>query len=147
VTPAARSAAEAVERIARERGWGIGEYAARLMAEAACSFYDDVVTGRRIAHRPQWEHPGYRDHLRQHMRRDLLDLITRQGYVPIALPHEEVRFVTGGILDPGNQHEVPESADWQTVVVTLECPVRRPPVDRADAVKAGLLNGPAPHDQ
>lgn len=145
--PAARSAAEAVRRIARERGFDIGEWGAHLMAEAACSFYDDVTVGRQIAHRPQWKHPGYREHLRQRMRHELLDLITRQGFVPVSLPHEEVRFVAGGILDPANMHEVPESADWLTVVVTLECPVRRPPVDRKAAVKAGLLNGPAPQDQ
>jgi len=38
-------------------------------------------------------------------------------------------------------HEVPEEADWQQVVLTLEVGVRVPPVDREAAVKAGILSG------
>jgi hypothetical protein len=36
---------------------------------------------------------------------------------------------------------VEQGAEWETVILTLTVPVRRPPVDRGAAVKAGILTG------
>jgi hypothetical protein len=114
---------------------------ARALADAANSYWDQITYVGQAVPREQWEADRFREYLRQRMRNDLLELVTRQGFVPVTLPHETVRYVTGGILDPENVHEVPESADWQMAVVILEVYVRAPPVDREAAVKAGVLGG------
>ncbi|SRR5216683_4822039 len=139
-----RTAAEAVRQAAaRCRVGDISLYAAEAIARAAIAFADGVQQIRQAADRLQWEQEGFRDYLRQDMRYKLLYSITRQGLVPVALPQETVRYMTGGILDPENQHEVPGDLDapWQAVVLTLEVGVRRPPVDREAAVRAGVLKG------
>jgi hypothetical protein len=133
--------AEAVRRAARHVGVTVEhDYQANAIAEAARSFADTVIGNRRAAARFQWENEGFRDYTRQDLRRELLDTITRQGLLPVSLPRETIRY-TAGFPDAGGLREVPESADWQTVIVEIEVGVRTPPVDREAAVKAGILNG------
>ena len=138
-----RSAAEAVTTAVKEcrLAVSVGDSQARSIANAANSYWDQIIDRRRAVPRQEWAVEDFREDLRQRMRHDLLDLVTRQGFVPVILPHETVRYVTGGILDPENVHEVPESADWQMAVVILEVYVRTPAVDREAAVKAGILGG------
>jgi hypothetical protein len=136
-----RTAAEAVRETAHRLGFGIPDYAAAACAEAACAHAEGVVQNRQMAGRLQWAEPGFREYLRRKMRHDLLDEMTESGYVPVSLPRETIRYMTGGLLDPAGTHEVPETGDWQTAAVTLEAGVRRPPVDRKAAVRAGILSG------
>lgn len=131
---------------AGEVGVSVAEYQAKHMAEAAIAFFDEIVQLRQVAQSMQWEQPGFQDFLRQNMRRELLDGITRGGLIPTSLPRETLRFMGGGtyaaFVDPEDGgYEVPETAEWHTVYVTLEVPVRKPPVDRQKAVRAGILGG------
>lgn len=48
-----------------------------------------------------------------------------------------VRF--GDFEHPQNGHEVPEDGPWDMAVVTFDVPVRKPPVDREEAVRVGGL--------
>lgn len=129
---------------AGEVGVSVAEHQAKHLAEAAIAFFDEIVQLRQAAQPVQWDQPGFQDYLRQHMRHELLDGITRRGLVPTSLPSETLRFMGGGsyaaFVDPENGgYEVPETAEWHTVYVTLEVPVRKPPIDREAAVRAGIL--------
>ena len=139
----APNVAEAVRRAAAYVGVNVEhDYQAAAIANAARSFADTVVHVRQTAHRFQWEEAdGFRDYLRQAMRRELLDAVASQGLIPVALPSETLRY-SAGFLD--GFREMPEDSGWQEVTVTLEVPVRTPPVDREAAVKAGLLDGIKP---
>jgi hypothetical protein len=132
-------------------GRQISDWQARMIAEAACGFAEQVVETTKTAPRePHWEDPRFREHLRQEMRWDLLDMVTRTGRVPVSLPAEQVRYLRGfGLTAPpgsgagtGGMEETGEDGPWDTVAVTLTVGVRVPPVDRAAAVRAGLLHGP-----
>jgi hypothetical protein len=140
--PRPESAARAVMLAAGEVGVTVAEYQAKRMADAAIAFYDEIVQAREVASRHLWEAPGFQEHRRQSMRHKLLDGITRRGLVPVSLPHETVHFLLSsfaGFQDPDAGTEVPESAPWDMAAVTLDVAVRRPPVDREAAVRAGIL--------
>jgi hypothetical protein len=126
---------------AAKAGVNLYEHQAEALALAAISYFNEIVHVRQVADRHLWEADGFQDHLRQRMRHELLDGITRRGLVPVSLPREEVRFMAGGFIDPEGRCEVPEGADWQMAELSLEVKVRRPPVDREAAVKAGVLHG------
>lgn len=130
---------------AGEVGVGLAEHQAKHIADAAIAFYDEAAAVRQVASPEMWRAPGFQGHLRQSMRHELLDMITRKGLVPVSLPRETVRFMGGGyaaFVDPeGAGYEVPETGDWHQAAVMLSVPVRRPPVDREAAVKAGILGG------
>lgn len=110
-----------------------------LIAREILAYADDQVGTIQVAPREMWENEGYRRHRRQAMRRELIEAVTSQGYVPVGLPTETLVYVRMG--PPWYGGEVPESADWDTVKVSLEVKVRTPPVDRAAAVRAGILTG------
>jgi hypothetical protein len=110
-----------------------------LMATAVLGHADNHLGSRQVVDRHRWENEGYRDHHRQTMRRELHEAVTAQGYVPVALPSETVRYLK--MAPPSFGAEVPESAEWDTAEITLEVAVRTPPVDRAEAVRRGLLTG------
>lgn len=147
----ATSAADAVMRAAQRFHIPIEyDYQARAVAEAALSYADTTVTSRRPARKDEWADEGYRDYLRQDMRHKLLDLVTRQGLIPVALPAETLKYMDRWFNPVTDDMERPEGipaeavkqgAEWETVILTLSVPVRRPPVDRAAAVKAGILAG------
>lgn len=140
----AGSAADAVARKAAQLGIRLIGYQAEELARVALASFRDIVTSRQLAYREQWQAEGFREHLRQRMRYALLELVTDQGLLPVELPTERIRYLMGSIYDPsGPGREVPEEASWDCVAVTLEVRVRIPPVDRAAAVKAGVLTGPA----
>lgn len=141
----ARSVEEAVQIAASYVGLqNVDDWQAKAIAEAARDFADNVVGNTQMALRFQWEQPGYQDHMRQRMRHELLDTVTRQGLVPVELPSEKLMYRQGRFGLEGA--EVPEEAvnqgaDWDEVQVMLRVRVRTPPVDRAAAVKAGILAG------
>ena len=110
-----------------------------LIATAVLGHADNRLGSRDTAPRHLWQTAEYRDYHRQTMRRELHEAVTSQGYVPIALPSEMVRYLK--MAPPAFGAEVPESADWDTAEISLEVAVRTPPVDRAEAVRRGLLTG------
>lgn len=90
----APTAGEAVQRAASCAGFHIPyEYAADAIARAAQSWADSSATVREAAGRLQWESGPFRDYLRQDMRWKLLDLITREGRVPVSLPAERIAYL------------------------------------------------------
>lgn len=137
----AGSAVEAAGVAARFAGREIDSTTLELIAAAVLGHADNRLGSRQTVDRHMWENEGYRDYRRQEMRRELHEAVTSQGYVPIALPSETVRYLK--MAPPSFGGEVPESVDWDTVEIALEVPVRTPPVDRAEAVRRGLLTGGA----
>jgi hypothetical protein len=113
-----------------------------LIATAVLSHADNRLGSRQTVDRHMWQTAEYRDYHCQVMRRELHEAVTSQGYVPVALPSETVRYLK--MAPPSFGAEVPESADWDTAEITLEVAVRTPPVDRAEAVRRGLLAGTSP---
>jgi hypothetical protein len=150
---AARDAAHAAQLAASFTGVRLDTWQAEKIAEAARSFAEDWLHIRRPLRRDQWADEGHREYVRQRMRFDLLDTVTRQGLVPVDLPAETLRYLGrwGFMLgdDPERTESIPEvpaeaveqGAEWETVILTLTVPVRRPSVNRAAAVKAGILAG------
>jgi hypothetical protein len=135
----ASNAAEAAGVAARFAGREIDSTTLELITAAVLSHADNRLGSRQTVDRHMWENEGYRDYRRQTMRRELHEAVTSQGYVPVALPSETVRYLK--MAPPSFGGEVPESADWDTVEIMLEVAVRTPPVDRAEAVRRGLLTG------
>lgn len=113
-----------------------------LIAAAVLSHADNRLGECQAVPREMWENEGYLDYRRQVMRRELHEAVTSQGYVPVALPSETVRYLK--MAPPSFGGEVPESGDWDTAEVTLEVAVRAPAIDRAEAVRRGLLTGASP---
>lgn len=149
----ARNATEAVLIAARQVGKEIADYQAQWIAEVARTFAESGAAVREACPRQMWEIEDYRQHVRREMRFKLLNEVTDQGLIPVDLPSEALRYVgRWGFMagdDPERFEGIPEipaeaveqGAEWETVILTLTVPVRRPPVDRAAAVKAGILTG------
>jgi hypothetical protein len=138
-----RSAAAAVQAQARDFGLWLPDDQARALAEAACSFWEEIVYIRADATREMWGDRAYRETLRQMTRHKLLDVVTSRGLIPASLPQETVRYMAGW-PGCGNAREVAESAEWDTAQVTLEVPVRKPPADRASVSSSPMSCGSAP---
>jgi hypothetical protein len=130
------------------------DYQAAYLAEVARSFAESRQRISYAVPREQWADPQVRAHTRQRMRHQLLDTVTRQGYIPVGLPAETLKYLDPWSWNPGIDldqavdriPEIPaeaveQGADWATVVLILTVPVRRPPIDRAKAVQAGILTG------
>lgn len=145
---------DAVERTAAAHGIHLYTHVAAAIADAVLNTTaDTVVSMREACAREQWEHDErYRDHVRAHLRRKLLDAVTSQGRIPTTLPVEELRHydwrnwpmsrmtdeqTPDGAVVP--DWAIEQGADWTHVEVSLTVPVRTPPIDRAAAVKAGLV--------
>ena len=136
------SAVDAAEAaIAAARCPAVDRSVLEVIAMAVLARADNQLGTVQVVHREMWENEGYRDYHRQVMRRELHEAVTSQGYVPIALPSETVRYLK--MAPPSFGAEVPESVDWDTAEISLEVAVRTPPVDRAEAVRRGLLTGGA----
>ncbi len=135
----ASSPVDAAEVAARFAGRTVDRTTLELIATAVLGHADNRLGSRQTVPRHMWEIEDYRDHHRQAMRRELHETVTSHGYVPIALPTETVRYLK--MAPPSFGAEVPESADWDTAEISLEVAVRTPPVDRAEAVRRGLLAG------
>lgn len=109
-----------------------------------CADGVDEVSRRVPSH--IWPMETARQYARSEMRANLLDHIFSHGHVPTALPKEEISYHSLGLsVDDPFGEEIPAEAvaagavPFYMVRLTLWCPVRIPPVDRAAAVKAGLL--------
>lgn len=141
---------EAVKRAAAFVNVDLADFQAKAIAEAARSYADaGELVIRQSMRREQWTIEGFRDHVRQRMRHELLDTVTRQGLIPVDLPAESLKYMDRWFM-PTDDLERPQGipaeaveagAEWETVILTLSVPVRKPPVDRAKAVKAGILTG------
>ena len=126
------------------------DHVLRDLVNAILAAADTVMEVRYTAVRQAWGREGLREHVRAEMRLNLLDQVTRTGRIPTALPVETLRYFLfpsyfppaedGGVAGTG---EVPaeyvNDAEWQIVELRLWVPVRTPPVDRAAAVRAGIL--------
>jgi hypothetical protein len=135
----AGSPVDAAGVAARFAGLEISRTALELIATAVLGHADNRVGSCQAVPRQMWEDEGYRSYHRQAMRRELHEALTGQGYVPVTLPSETVRYLK--MTPPAFGREVPESADWDTAEIALDVPVRTPPVGRAGAVRRGLLAG------
>lgn len=126
------SAEEALQRSLSRHGILLPDGVAREAAEAVLCYQDEIAGHQMAAPRHQWQDPAFREYARQRQRRELLDNITGQGKVPVALPRESVRFLVSWL-----NKEVPESsAEWDTVEVALRVGVRNPLVGHEAAVSA-----------
>lgn len=142
------SLAVALQRAGSVVGLQVLSYQAEVLAEAAGIWASGSMEVRSAAQREVWAVEDYRAHLRQEMRFKLLDKITREGYVPVSLPVETLhftRFRYHDLLSDGDPQppsfSMPEDSNWDQVIAVLEVGIRRPPVDRAAAVRAGVLRG------
>jgi hypothetical protein len=128
-------AVSAVQNVAARKGAPLPEHVAEAIVAAAWAYADGTINVQQVLHRPAWDNPDGRGHLRLHMRRELLYKSADEGYVPVGLPVEDLSYRRG--FPPGEP--VPEHADWDEITVRLTVDVRRPWVDRRAAVKAGIL--------
>lgn len=121
---------EALQRALARHGISLPEYAARDVVEAVLSFTGQVMTHRAIVDALQWQEPDGRTFALQQLRRELLDEVTRKGFVPVTLPRQTVQTVPEPFAQNGCRVEI-----------SMTVAVRMPPVDREAAVKAGILGG------
>jgi hypothetical protein len=149
----APNVAEAVQRAAKLAAvpCTLHDYQAQAIADAARSFADSTVHVTRGVARRDWEDDQFRHYVRDKMRYDLLALLTKQGLIPVDLPAESVKYLdrwfNPDVHDAERVSGIPPEAvkagtEWETIMLMLSVPVRRPPVDRAAAVRAGILAGP-----
>jgi hypothetical protein len=141
----ATSAGEAVRRAAMFAGVTlVADFQADAIAKAAQSWAAGKMQVRQMAPRERWKEEGFREYLRQRMRRELLESITSEGHVPVSLPAERLRFLADIHFSADDSgREVPEAGPWEMVAVILEVGVRTPSVDRRAAVRAGVIGGSA----
>jgi hypothetical protein len=146
----AANVTQAVEIAGRHVGVGLFDYQATYIAEVARTFAEGWLHVRHAMHREEWAIEDFRAHVRRKMRFDLLDTVTSQGFIPVDLPAESLKYMDRFFIAATDDLERPEGipaeaveqgAEWETVILVLSVPVRRPPVDRAAAVKAGILTG------
>lgn len=137
---------ELVAEIARRHRVNVPDSVAREIAAALLGYADSAIEVRQSYLREQWSNEQHRNHLRERMRWQLLNEVTKQGRIPAALPTEGIRYLSAPwhIADPDNASEVPaeavaQGAPYERVEVVLAVQVRTPPVDRAAAVRAGVL--------
>jgi hypothetical protein len=122
-----RDAAHAVQVAAAGHGHNLSRAAAEALAKAATGSADGTESVTQAIPRDVWE-SGNREPLLNHMRHRLLDAVIVKGSVPVSLPKETVRYMR---WDYGDLHDVPESAAWDTVQVTLSVGTRAGDVDRS----------------
>jgi hypothetical protein len=134
--------AEAVHAVVKRLGQpGLPDYVADAIVEAVHAQVDGQLNVQQVANREVWEDERYRTHLRSYMRRELANTVADQGVLPAELPRETLTYMT---LQYGSATQIPNDvveagADWNQVTVTLEVGCRLPVIDRAQAVKAGIL--------
>lgn len=132
-------------KIAWRNSVALPQHVADQIVAAVLGYADSAYMVREIVVRQAWEQVDYRDRIRQRMRSQLLDEVTAQARLPVALPSEALRYLAHPITFPGDEgREIPADAvsagaDYEHVEVTLAVPVRTPPVDRKAAVRAGVL--------
>lgn len=140
--------AQLVAEIVALFGDRIGPTAAQKIADALFGYADSAFQVTEIMVREAWEQEGYRQRVRQDLRRKLFDEIAKQGRIPTALPSEAIRYLNGWAWlggDPDREGtEVPpdviaNGAPYERVQIILAVTVRTPPVDREAAVRAGVL--------
>lgn len=154
----AHSVTEAVQMAAWHHGIDLAEHTARLITEVAQSFSDIVLHVRQSAFKHDWVIDGYREHIRHDMRHNLIELVAQQGYIPLALPSEVLMYMDQHYYPHLDDEEkaprsrmvpagaIEQGAEWESVIIELSVPVRRVPVDRYAAVRAGILAGTAAPD-
>jgi hypothetical protein len=107
------------------------------IADAVLAQYETVVGVRHMLSRHEWENADLRGHMTTQMTEQLVMGAVREGYIPAALPVEEVcyydhiRFPGPDLSKeppPGIPAELAEHGHvpWDHVIVTYTLPVRRP---------------------
>jgi hypothetical protein len=103
---------------------------ARAMVAAVYVCADQVLSVTEVASREQWERDEFRDVIRTHMRRMLVDTMSDAGVLQVSLPVETVTYFDGpphlgdGRRLPGLAAE--RGAPWTFVEVRLEVSARTP---------------------
>lgn len=110
--------AGAVQRVlARHRRYLSADVCEEI-ADAVLAHHDQFIEAREELPLEQWgDDPGFRAYLTERMCHRLVLEALRQGYIPAALPVEDV---TRGV------------GPWHPVIVTFRLPVRRPPAPRTE---------------
>lgn len=126
----------------RGRGYRVPDYILRDVVDAVFACSDGALDVKEEVTRDMWAEESVRQHVRNHLRLQLLDAITRNGHVPTALPTEEIGYATigfgAGHYTPVPPKAVEHGADYDVVVVRLWVPYRSPHSGRAADVQAGL---------
>ena len=118
--------AELVVEIARRAGVYVSPATGRTIADALLDYADSSYEVRQLVDRREWADDRWRERILADLRRRLLDEVTSQGRIPTALPSQAIRYPEAG-------------ADYESVEITLAVQCRTPAIDRAAAVRAGLL--------
>lgn len=137
---------EAARGYLARQGAHVPEHLLRGLVDRVLAAADTVVTAHHTANRVVWERDDYRSYIRSDLRRKLLSMCADQGLVPTQLPVEELTHHDtrmGGML-PTGRNQIPadaieRGAEWDYVDIRLSVPARRPPIDRAAAVRAGVV--------
>lgn len=109
-------------------------HVATRIAEAVLATCDNILTLDETVYAEFWDDDErFRGHVRKKMRYALLDHVTSLGLVPTTLPTEEIRREQVGPFGPA------DTGSATNVIVRLSVPVRTPSIDRAKAVRAGIL--------
>jgi hypothetical protein len=138
------SPAEEVARIGHEAGVTIPPYVAERIASAVLSYADSAEEVRLLVHREEWADEYRQQRIRRGLRMSLLERVATVGRIPIGPPSEAVRYLEMPAYGAGAGREVPapmvaEGAGYDEVEVSLRVACRTPAVDRAAAVRAGVL--------
>lgn len=136
---------ELVAEIARQDDVIVSRATAGKIAAALFDYADTAYEVRRLSDRREWEDQARRERILLDLRRQLFDEVAGQGLIPTALPSRAIRyFALPAFVDGQRQSEVPaefaaQGADYESVEITLGVQCRTPEIDRAAAVRAGLL--------
>lgn len=129
-------AAAAAARAAALHGISLPPRAAADIAAAARNHASQVISKSSTATRDAWQDGNYRERMLSDLQLRLLDDVTRQGLLPVALPAEKLTYWTAPYSSAGE--EVPETAAWETVKAELSVPVSKPPASVPAATPAML---------
>jgi hypothetical protein len=135
---------ELVTQIATRWRVTMNPTAAREIAQALLGWADAALEVSEIVVKHIWAETRFEARIRQDLRTKLFDEVTKQGRIPTALPSWALRYLDVPQSFGSEGAEIPPDAvaagaPYEFVQVILAMPVRTPPVDRAAAVKAGLL--------
>ncbi len=119
---------EAVQNLIRRNRWPeIDSGIIREIIKTVFTTYETVAVQQHMMERAQWEqHTEYVEHTRKRMLREAIEQALANGYLPTAMPTEELRYTK--IMYPGG--DFPLDSDWDTVLIKLSLPLRRAYLDK-----------------
>jgi hypothetical protein len=122
--------ADLVMEIARRAGVVLHEHVARDIAAKLLGWADTACEVRYQISREQWDTNRSQAlaYVRDRLRRRLLDEVTAQGMIPVALPSEAIRYLAYPASLEGDRAglEVPAGIPYERVEVVLAVACRTP---------------------